>query len=78
MDDGFRAGRASRDVNIDRKKVVATLHNAITAVHSTRRGTGTHGDAPLWISHLVPDATDGVSHFVAHPASDNHEIGLPW
>src|SRR5690606_12802995 len=75
--DSLGARWATGDVAVHRHKVVASLHDAVAAVHSARRGASPHGDAPFWIGHLIPYAPDGMRHLVRNPSGHDHQVGLP-
>ena len=78
FEEGFWAGRASGDVDIDGNEVVDALEDGVGAVHSAAGGACAHGDAPFWFGHLVPDAFNGESHFISDGAGDDHDVGLAW
>ncbi len=76
FEEGFWARRAAGDVDVDWDDAVDALEDGVGAVHAAGGGAGTHGDAPFWFRHLVPDAFDGEGHFVGDGASDDHDVGL--
>lgn len=67
---------APGDIHVNRQKIVDSLDNAIAAMHTARRRARAHGDAPLWIRHLVPNATQGVRHLEGTPSCYKQKIGL--
>ena len=74
--DGFRAGRAAGNVNVHGNDLVHALKHGIGAEHAAGGGAGAHGDAPLGLRHLVPDAPDGQGHLVGNGAGHDHHVGL--
>src|SRR6056297_2253315 len=69
--------RTPGNVDIDRDEIVDSLKDRVAAIHSTGGSTGTHGDAPFRLGHLVPDALHGEGHLVGDGAGDDHDVGLP-
>ena len=76
FEEGFGAGRASGDVDIDGNEVVDALEDGVRAIHATAGGACAHGDTPFWFGHLVPDAFDGEGHFISDGAGHDHDVGL--
>ncbi len=76
FDEGFGARRAAGNVNVHRDEFVYSLKDGVGAIHAAGGGAGTHGDAPFWLRHLIPDAFYGECHFISDGSRDDHDIGL--
>ena len=49
----FRAGRTSGNINIHRHNLIHPLHDGVVIEDATAGGTVAHRDHPFWIRHLV-------------------------
>src|SRR5581483_2970111 len=72
----FRSGRATEDVDIHRHDLVDPLQDSIRIKRPANTGTGAHRDAPFWIRHLFPDKFDRRGHFQSHRTRHNHQVSL--
>ena len=63
-------------VDVDRDDVVDALHDGVVVEHAAGAGADTHRDDPLGLGHLVVDLAHDRRHLLAHPAGDDHQVGL--
>ena len=73
----LRAGRAARQVHVDRHDVVDALHHRVVVEHAARRRAHAHRQHPLGLGHLVVDLAQHRRHLLADPAGHDHQVGLP-
>src|SRR3989441_6999410 len=72
----LRPRRAANYVHIDWHNLVHTLQDRIRIERAADARTRSHGNAPLWIGHLIPNALQHRSHLQRHCPGDNHEVCL--
>ena len=73
----LRARRAARQVHVHRHDVVDALHDRVVVEHAAGGGADAHRQHPARLGHLVVDLAQHRGHLVAHPAGDDHQVGLP-
>src|ERR1035438_8267251 len=73
----LRPRRAAGEVDIDRDNPIHALQHGVGIERSAHAGAGAHGDAPLRVRHLVPDAFQHRGHLEGDGARDDHQIALP-
>src|SRR5712691_10512052 len=82
VDHRLGAGRAARDVDVDRDDRVDALHGGVVVVEATRARAHTEGDDPLRLGHLVVDALEDRRHLVTDRPDDEQDVSLarrePW
>src|SRR5260221_2238655 len=67
--------RASGHVNIHRYDAVAAAHHRIgVVIVAAAIGTGTHGNDPARVGHLIVNFAQGGRHLVAQSAGNDHHI----
>src|SRR3954452_11800623 len=71
----LRARRAARHVHGDRHELVGR-HDRVVVEDAHRARAGAHGDPPLRLEHLVPDAADDRRHLDRDPARQDEQVGL--
>ena len=77
VQEAFRGGRATRDVDIDGADTVNTSCDRIgIMVVTTAVSTGTHGHDVTGLRDLIVQTTEGRSHLVCESTGDNHDISL--
>jgi hypothetical protein len=80
IDDGleqlFRARRTPRHIDVYWDEAINSLDYGVGIEHTPGRSTSSHGDAPLWLMHLLPDSLQHGHHFHHHPTRNNHQITL--
>ena len=76
MKNGFRAGRASGYIKIDRQNLVNALNHAVDIVHAAGIGAGAHGNNPAGFCHLFVQAQDYRCNFLEDRSGDNHQVSL--
>src|SRR6266566_3282635 len=72
----LRPRRAANYVHIDWHNLVHTLQDRIRIERAADARTRSHGNAPLWIGHLIPNALQHRSHLQRYCPGDNHEVRL--
>src|SRR5438309_3094392 len=78
VDQGFRPDGASRDEDVRRNECVRTLHDAVRVViRSAANRALAHRDDPLWLRHLLVQATDGRSQLQRNRAVQQEHVALP-
>src|SRR5262249_16678054 len=76
VEQSFRAGRATWDIDVHGYDVIDALENGGCVEGASHVGTCAHGDYPLLIRHLVIDATDDWSHLQSYCSCNDHQVGL--
>ena len=56
--------------------LVDALHDRVVVEHAAAARADAHRDDPLGLDHLVVDLAQHRRHLLAHPAGDDHEVGL--
>ena len=69
--------RAAGQVHVDGHDVVDALHDRVVVEHPAGAGAHAHREHPARLGHLVVDLAQHRGHLVAHPAGDDHQVGLP-
>src|SRR3954469_6922039 len=73
----LRPRRAAGQVHVHRDDVVDALHHRVVVEHAAGAGADAHGEHPARLGHLVVDLPQDRRHLLAHPAGDDHQVGLP-
>src|SRR5712691_5398644 len=77
VDEGFRARRTTRDVDVDRHDPIDALDRRVAPLVATAgAGAVAEGDAPLWLGHLVPQPDERTGHLRRAGAGDDQDVGL--
>ena len=76
VDEHLRPRRAAGQVDVDRDDVVDALHDRVVVEHAAAGGADAHREHPLGVGHLVVDLAQHRGHLLAHPAGDDHQVGL--
>src|SRR5947208_8186776 len=76
VDHRLGAGRAARDVDVDRDDRIDAHDRGVVVVEAARARADTEGDDPLGLGHLVVDALEDGRHFVADRSDDEQDVGL--
>src|SRR5690606_3882040 len=75
VDEGLGRGRAPGHVDIHRNDAVTAAHHRVrVVVVAAAVRTGTHGDHPARLGHLVVHLAQGRRHLVAQRACHNHHV----
>src|SRR5664280_2221315 len=72
----LRPGGAAGQVHVHRDDVIDPLHDRVVVEHAAAAGADPHRQHPLRLGHLVVDLPQHRGHLLAHPASDDHQVGL--
>src|SRR5512144_2830019 len=78
VEDQLRPGRAARDVHVDRDDAVDALDGGVAPLVAAARARAVaHGDAPLGLRHLLPEADQRAGHLGREGAGDDEHVRLP-
>lgn len=73
----FRCGWATRNIDINGYNAIATSHDSVgIMIVASTIGTGTHGNHPTRVGHLVVYFPQRWRHLVSQCPRHHHDIGL--
>jgi hypothetical protein len=75
-DERLRTWRTAGDVDVDGDEAIDALRDGVGVVRTAAGRARTHGDDPLRVGHLVPEAADDRGHLLGDGARDDHQVGL--
>src|SRR5581483_42864 len=76
VDDGLRARRAARDVDVDRDDRVDALHDGVVVVRAARVRAVAEREHPLRVRHLLPDPAEDRGLAMRDRSDDQKQIRL--
>src|ERR1039458_648251 len=74
----FRTRWTTHHIDIHGYNLIHALQNRVGIEGTAYAGAGAHGDAPLGVWHLFPDALDHRRHLQRHGSGHDHQVGLTW